>query len=109
MYARQMNRYNRGITVPQNYSGSAFKSPLLIDEKEPQEEISEAEPTGGAVTETPEHESEPLQAHKNFLPINIGSEELILIGVMLLLFQGDSNDGIIPILLAILFLGGEDH
>ena len=110
MYVRQANRYNRGITIPQNYSGSAFDSPLLTEEEaEPQEEVTESEAQSETDAANLDHGDKPSQSAKSFLPINIGSEELILIGVMLLISQSDSGDGIIPILLAILFLGGQGH
>ena len=95
MYSRQKERT---FTVPQNYSGNAFS-----DTRESEREEHElAVVDQSSVERTAEsHSVEP----KKFLPINIGSEELILIGIAILLFQSDKNDGIIPLLLAILLLG----
>lgn len=96
MYSRQKERT---FTVPQNYSGNAFS-----EAREPERhEIEVADAHTSSVQEAP---AEATAAEsKRFLPINIGTDELILIGIALLLFQSESNDGIIPLLLAILFLG----
>ena len=95
MYSRQKERT---FTIPQNYSGNAFS-----DTREPEREEHELAVVDQSSVErtTESHSVEP----KKFLPINIGSEELILIGIAILLFQSDKNDGIIPLLLAILLLG----
>ena len=90
MYIRQNDR-RRSISIPHNYSGNAFS-----DDSEQVEEVPIARH---------ESESSKNEERRSFLPISIGHDELILIGILLLLFQGEVSDGIIPLLLAILFLG----
>ena len=103
MYARPTNRRDRGISIPKNYSGNAFSE--IGDE--PQEYESEESVSENNSLETVSVEANPngTRTIKNLLPINIGSEELIIIGIALLIFQSGGGDGIIPILLAVLFLG----
>jgi hypothetical protein len=100
MYSRPKERT---FTVPQNYSGNAFSDIREAEYHEPEAAEPDIpplqEPTAEPIAE--QSAAEP----KRFLPISIGTDELILIGIALLLFQSDSNDGIIPLLLAILFLG----
>lgn len=101
MYARQDNR-KRHVTVPQNYSGNAFA--------EAAEEYTDdtAAELPSAVDEPEVEESPTVSAGKSFLPINIGNEELIILGILLLLFQSEKGDDMIPLLLALLFLGAND-
>ena len=100
MYIRQNDR-RRSISIPQNYSGNAFS-----DDSEQVEEVPKAA-AGEVDSDIARHESESSknEERRSFLPISIGHDELILIGILLLLFQGEVSDGIIPLLLAILFLG----
>lgn len=103
MYSRQNGRRDREISIPQNYSGNAFS--------DIRDGISEAGFDGDpSDISDADHSTEASlpnreQPRKGFLPINIGSEELIIIGIALLLFQSDDGDGIVPLLLAILLLG----
>lgn len=104
MYVRPESRRRREISIPENYSGNAFNE--IIEEPVPevltnQEEQQEPESTPAA-----QDTEECVQAHapKSFLPFNIGSEELIVLGIILLLFRDGDSDDIIPLLLAILFL-----
>ena len=91
MYIRSDGR--RRVSVPQNYSGSLFSdNPPL--ESEAEEIISEEQ------TE----ESIPVSNHKKELFGGfLESEELIILGLILLLSQDGFGDDIIPILLIILF------
>lgn len=98
MYSRQSD--HRGISIPRNYSGNAFS------EMAENNDLIESESGDGSIKEASTIEAEAGESKtKNFLPINIGSEELIIIGIALLLFQSGNDDGIIPLLLAILLLG----
>ena len=98
MYARQGGHRDRGISIPQNYSGNAFSE--IIDS----DRCSEREESEACARNTPDAPT-PSKPPKSFLPINIGSEELIIIGIILLLFQSEEGNDLIPLLLAILFLG----
>lgn len=103
MYSRQNDRRERTFSVPQNYSGNAFNDiseHRSVDGGDVSSEIDESKPEVNADTI-----AEASPTSKNFLPISISSEELIIIGLALLLFQSNKDDGIIPLLLAILFLG----
>ena len=92
MYVRADGRKNipRDIDIPKNYSGNAFS------EKEEAVELEEAEPVVEQV--------EPV-AHckKDFLSGFMENEELMLLGLILLLSLDGFGDDIIPILLIILF------
>ena len=103
MYSRPTGNSDRGISIPQNYSGNAFGGThdiIPTVENEIQEESGEkaSAPTCAC------REKESILP-KNLFPINMGSEELIILGIALLVFQSNKNDGILPLLLAILFLG----
>ena len=107
--ARQSNR--RSISVPQNYSGNAFSSlpPKVTEEPPSAEEVNEEE---NAMIETDDQkidEAESVavshtESSKGILSGLIGNDELIILGIILLLSQDDSADDILPILLLILFL-----
>lgn len=107
MYIRQNNR-PQGITIPKNYSGNAFSDSVDIFEADALRDdapVSTSEVPSGE----PSEDGDPacrVHSAKKLLPFNIGNEELILIGIILLISQNENGDGIIPILLAVLFLGG---
>ena len=91
MYIRPDGR--RRVSVPQNYSGSLFSEDPPL-ESEAEETISE-EPT--------DTEALPVSNHKKDLFSGFfESEELIILGLILLLSQDGFGDDIIPILLIIL-------
>ena len=104
MYTRPYTRRTRSITIPPNYSGNAF-----VEADSDHSEASFDEVADSLPSEEVSSQSNDAVKDKNtkggFLPINISSEELLLIGIMILLFQSDRNDGLIPLLMAILFLG----
>jgi len=103
MYTRQGNR-SKNISIPQNYSGNAFRdhhsSELLPDHTDAPQDSEESDTsiqqTDGVLK---------ANEQKNFLPISIGNEELIIIGIILLIFQSNKSSDALPILLALLFLG----
>ena len=103
MYSRQSGHRERGISIPQNYSGNAFSE---ISNDNSDFEASAIDPPTENISEDAAADAvHSSKEQKNFLPINIGSEELIIIGIVLLLFQSEEGSGMIPLLLAILFLG----
>ena len=77
----------RPLAIPQNYSGNLFSEP----EQEP---VQESEP-----------EAAPVVAcqKKDVFSNSFDSEELLLLGLLILLSQDGFGDDIIPILLIILF------
>ena len=101
MYVRQDNR-KRHVTVPHNYSGNAFAEAA-------EDYLDDTTPALPSATDEAEiGESTTVSAKKSFLPISIGNEELIILGILILLFQSEKGDDMIPLLLALLFLGAND-
>ena len=95
MYVRADGRRNlpKDIEIPKNYSGNAFSE---SEEESLDEEVEEAE-----VVST---EAEPvMKIQKDFLSGFMENEELLLLGLILLLSLDGVGDDIIPILLIILF------
>ena len=81
------------ITIPDNYGGSAFS------ERERIEELSPPEPDEPASLDCKlEEKVEPS------LLFGIGTEELLLLGILLVLSQSDEGGDILPFLLILLFL-----
>lgn len=125
MYARQgpQGRFPRGMHIPQNYSGNAFRS----NEKEENDtkSINENEENIEEAKEdiTPKDDSEPkgesipagqlirspgfkLDLGRFFHSERggIGFEELLIIGLIFLISQGESSDDLIFLLLLLLFI-----
>lgn len=88
MYVRPEGR--KSILIPDNYGGSAFNSREKI-------ELPSEQP------ERLEHEGEDKSPS---LPFGIGSEELLLLGLLLLLSQSDEGGDLVPFLLILLFFKG---
>ncbi len=96
MYVRTDGRRNipKDIDIPKNYSGNAFSE--ADDAEEEVEIIEESEPVSVEV--------EPVvHRKKDFLSGFMENEELMLLGLILLLSLDGFGDDIIPILLIILF------
>ena len=94
----------KDISIPQNYSGNAF-----ISKDPPQEETEEVLSTDTATPEASEPENvealAPIREEKKgFLSGFAGNEDLLLLGLILLLSQEGFDDDILPIILLILFL-----
>ena len=121
MYAKPSFRSNDEVNIPENYRGNAFReisadieTPLqdgaieIIDEKECDVKMQEDLPI-----EPPkkvQHQSPLLAAimppkvsKPNSLLSNIGIEELLIFGILLLLSQGDADDDILLLLFLLLF------
>ena len=94
MYIKPETR--KRITIPDNYGGNAFIDPPRI---EPSVEIEQPDTTAEAEREE-RRERDPL------LPA-IGTEELLLLGVLLILSQSNEGGDILPFLLILLFLKSE--
>ena len=127
MYSRYPNyRFSGGVKIPNNYSGNAFK-PTESEAEEPRGAIEvaetelndESEPT--LAVETPEDSAEAVAASAHprrplfgGLKFNVGRifsggigfEELLIIGLILLIAQSDTDDDIILLLALLLFVGG---
>ncbi len=81
------------ITIPNNYSGNAF------GERERLEPITPPE-----AEETLPLECKDEEKGEFSLPFGIGTEELLLLGVLLVLSQSEEGGDILPFLLILLFL-----
>lgn len=113
MYVRPQNhRYPSGIRLPENYSGSAFRELSQGEEAQNAEDLTETEITASldgeeqnteapALLPTMKNSSEPhpsplLRGH------GIGSEELLILALILLLADNAKDDELI-LFLALLF------
>lgn len=81
------------ITIPDNYGGNAFGDHERLEPLAPPE-AEEDLPLG---CKDEEKKDSPL-------PFGIGTEELLLLGVLLVLSQSEEGGDILPFLLILLFL-----
>ncbi len=90
MYVRPDGRRQpkRDIFIPENYSGNAFNEPPETETIEEKPEATEAK--------------EVLAKPASFID-GISSEDLLLLGVILLLSREEGAGEILPILLMLLF------
>ena len=101
MYVRPEAR--KSINIPDNYGGSAFGGRAQIPPPEP-ERVD-------ALSNEPDLQPETVEAvkteeKKGSLFSGIGSEELLLLGMILILSQSDEGGDILPFLLILLFFKG---
>ena len=126
MYARQppQGRFPRPIQLPSNYSGNAFSTePPDLNEPSEEDSIQDTE----KVTKTNESQSATIHnSEEPALPTGklfsspgfrldlgrlfrsdrgtgIGMEDLLLIGLVLLISQGETKDDLLLLLLLLLF------
>ena len=129
MYTRvPSGRMPRGMHVPENYSGNAFrppqsmprtpeppKEPLSKEESSrplpplpevPPPDATDNEPASTATNEaiTPVGKSFPFGLRLPFQGLHIGFEELLLIGLILMISQEGKNDDLVWLLLLLLFI-----
>lgn len=116
--------YPQDFMVPENYSGNAFRegvgeAPYEIDEvsffeeaKEPIEEEKQQQidlPVGKADEDEHKNSQTPCRTGFGFnlgkLFGSIGFEELLIIGLILLIAQKENNEDIIVLLALLLFVG----
>lgn len=125
------SRSNRDVRIPPNYGGSAFSSarrehtpvqdmtrrhptpaPLrdaphvVVDEAEEIDEIGERiEEECEAEGDSAPVMTQPKEKHSLLSPLgNLGSEELLLLALALIIFQGGKEPDLALILLALLFI-----
>ena len=118
MYTRSHGRFPRGMRVPENYSGNAFR----VESEHP---IVEDPSTGEAPVTEREQEAAEARAKEEAAPAGlslprfrfssggllsrltgggIGFEELLLVGLILLLSEDGGNDDLILLLILLLFV-----
>ena len=103
MYSRFSKSSERPIQLPEHYSGCAFSE---TDEKEPRMQNSPP-PT------PPSHQKEPSTEPREHSPIlskpfslslpGLDSDQLLLIGLMILLSHSEQENDLIPWLVLLLF------
>ena len=101
MYTRPQNsrQGSKGIAIPENYSGSAFVNQAIARD-EPEEYIA---PESDAVIQ-----ADTSPSKKPPLLEGIGGEEILILGLIFLLSQSDEGNDLLPILIILLFLKGEN-
>ena len=118
MYTRQnpLSKSGRGIELPGNYGGTAFRQEPVTEDAELQEacpphnngEPYEAAPTlsvqsGDDICDT--EKTAPAISDRHFQKEGgIGFEELLILGIILLISQNSENDDNISLLLLLLLL-----
>ena len=122
MYSKANFRTNEEIIIPENYKGNAFFGrPLETPDEENSlvEAIAEENTEQNAVALNTIDEPKPHQDKKTnsllapFIPPkvsnpsgflnNVGLEELLILGVLILLSQSDADDDILLLLFLLLF------
>ena len=120
MYSKSNYRERSDIVIPENYSGNAFFGSSIPDPVEELPSVAEeADAPSGIKQSTAVSTTEPIKGkatQSSFLAslmppkvshasglFNIGLEELLIIGVLILLSQGDSDDDILLLLFLLLF------
>lgn len=110
-YRSQGYRYPREVRVPSNYGGSVFSEPIGEQISEEQGRLlTDAQETNVNVEEKSEKATEaPASLFKSLNPSSlfggkIGSEELLILAVILLISDGDGSSDIIWLLLLLLFV-----
>lgn len=124
MYVRQTpeGKFPRSVQVPQNYSGNAFRAQ---EEQVPEARLDEAEIGQNEAAESPPCENDFLadsvpEKSASSLPSLgfrldmgrrfrrqggfLGTEELLILGLILLVASGEENDGVALLLLLLLFV-----
>ncbi len=118
MYARQPpHGFARPMRVPQNYSGNAFSQkeepppePIPVEEDPTSEKESESVPTEestpvGSLSHPFSSLLGPGKLFGRSHSGGIGSEELLLLGLIFLISQNHSGDDLLLLLILLLLIG----
>ena len=117
MYARQTAnaRASKDLKLPPNYGGSAFYNLSADSAQEPEQEVLSSDqqesdlsaelPTSAAVNEK-ESKSESVGLFHGFGGSSggIGLEELLILGLALIISQNDTKDDLALLLLLLVFI-----
>ena len=112
MYVRPQNfKYPSGMHIPENYSGNTFREPIVETdqaEKEIAEEIvkepeQKTDATATSALLTPK-EGFGLRIGSLFGDKGIGSEELLILALILLLADSEDGQDLILFLALLLFI-----
>ena len=124
MYSRFPNRAERNVQIPEHYSGCAFTPSKPSQQEAPQPPIAVSPSHQSSETETPFSSAMPCSPLKEapadqevsralrhtfggplpFFPSGMNFEEILLIGLILLLARSDQENDIV-LWLALLLLG----
>lgn len=122
MYSRPpMGRFPKGMRVPENYSGNAFNTAKSIESEasiaEEQEQVSDItdkpqETVAASSLKESEAQKENVSRPSFKLDIgrffsgnkSFGMEEFLIIALILLLAQNDTNDDTLIFLILLLFI-----
>lgn len=112
MYVRPQNyKYPSGMRLPENYSGNTFREPIYEEaheEKEITEEKSENPKQDADTAETsallPQKEGFSLRLGSLFGDKGIGSEELLILALILLLADSEDGQDLVLFLVLLFFI-----
>ena len=114
MYVRPQNyRYPTGVRLPENYSGNTFRQPpeavseeaeAAAVEPETVEKKEEADESIETAALLPRKEGFGLRLSSLFGGKGIGSEELLILALILLLADSEGNDDLILFLVLLFFI-----
>ena len=122
MYSRYPNyRFSGGVRIPDNYSGNAFGAPEAPPRESAEEHIgaeARAEESAPVEAESARESAEVFKSEKEkprfpsfgfglgrLFSGGFGFEELLIIGLILLIAQSGTDDDIILLLALLLFIG----
>ena len=119
MYTKNTFRNDDTIIIPENYNGNAFTEKSVLNDtltETLQIKKSEDEHTAKQESSTEENQTEaspsntfisslfpPKVSNSGGILNNIGLEELIILGVLVLLYQSDADNDILLMLFLLLF------
>ncbi len=112
MYVRPQNyRYPEGVRLPKNYSGNTFREPLPAEEEAPVTEAEEKTQEAAAEVSSQSTEDTAALLTPKSSPLSslfggkgIGSEELLIFALILLLSDSEINDDLILFLILLFFI-----
>lgn len=122
MYSKANFNSHPKIIIPENYRGNAFseqsndKEAMVSDERLPTEDLS-SENKSSELQEENTSRTHSNSVQSSFLSSiippkvsnptgilnNIGLEEMLIVGILILLFQSDSDDDVLLLLFLLLF------
>lgn len=113
MYSKANFHSSKEIVIPENYRGNAFVDPLSKSETVEQSD-SVAQNTAPEPQQTeskhPQHTNAllssimpPKVSNPSGILSNIGLEEMLIVGILILLSQSDTDDDVLLLLFILLF------
>lgn len=120
MYSKANYRDKNDIIIPENYRGNAFSGRIVTEETSEVSVIEDVAPPNAEEASVTVEASEPVHSksaspsllaslmppkvsNPSGLLSNIGLEEMLIVGVLILLSQSDTDDDILLLLFLLLF------